>query len=228
MLGLQNFAGTNRVCRHGHRAGRLWAGKKSAPSFNAWANRQSPNNTAISLPQWAASVGWSRRISASSITSSCTSVARWTISMMTAAVTWASMTVAKRAGGQGHDGGAVTFPAAARPYWRRGRSAGIKIVDLPDQLLGDRLEKRLHRFHDLFPGTIRIGIRISQWQPAYMRCEVGFGPARATHSLRQYDMRYRTCRRGHKGCGGACSPRELYTSTSRVLSTSKGVRAILS
>ena len=49
---------------------------KPAASFNAWANRQSPTSTEIPLPQLAASVGRRRRISASSITSSCTSVAR--------------------------------------------------------------------------------------------------------------------------------------------------------
>ena len=73
---------------------------KLAASFNACANRQSPNSTAISFPHFAASVSRPRRISASSMTSSCTSVARCTISMMTAAVTWESLILPSAFGAQ--------------------------------------------------------------------------------------------------------------------------------
>ena len=64
---------------------------KPEASLSAWAKRQSPSNTEISLPQLAASVGRPRRILASSITSSCTSVARWTISIITATITCESL-----------------------------------------------------------------------------------------------------------------------------------------
>src|SRR5712691_7929273 len=64
---------------------------KLASSCRAWAKRQSPKRTAVSLPQLAARVRRPRRISASSMTSSWTSVARCTISMIKATVTWESL-----------------------------------------------------------------------------------------------------------------------------------------
>ncbi len=67
--------------------------------------------------------------------------------------------LAERAGGQRQNRGTQMFPAAIQGVLRIGNDLRIKIVDLPDQLPRDRLKKRLHRFHDLFPGTIRIGIR---------------------------------------------------------------------
>ena len=64
--------------------------EKSDASLRAWANRQSPKSTETWLPQRAESVGWLRRIVAASMMSSCTSVARWIISITTAIFTSSS------------------------------------------------------------------------------------------------------------------------------------------
>ena len=89
---------------------------KPAASFSACAKRQSPNNTAISLPQFAASVGRPRRISASSITSSWMRVARCTISMMTAAVTCASVTLPSESAVSATSIGRRCLPPPFRAY----------------------------------------------------------------------------------------------------------------
>ncbi len=62
----------------------IWASSNCEAKSSACANKQSPSSTVMALPQRALGVGWSRRVSAPSMMSSCTSVARWIISTMTA------------------------------------------------------------------------------------------------------------------------------------------------
>ena len=66
---------------------------------------------------------------------------------------------AQGAGGQRHDGRAQMLSAAVQGVLGVRNDLRIKIIDLPDQLARDRLQKRFHRFHDVLPGTFRIGDR---------------------------------------------------------------------
>ena len=59
-------------------------------------------------------------------------------------------------GRQRDERGAQMLAAAVQRVLRVGNDLRVKIIDLLDQSLRHRLEKRLHRFHDLFPGTIRV------------------------------------------------------------------------
>ena len=75
MLGLEDFARAYGLRGAGNRAADLWR-RKAGRQLEGVRKRQSPKSTAMSLPQFAASVSRPRRISASSMTSSWTKVAK--------------------------------------------------------------------------------------------------------------------------------------------------------
>ena len=71
---------------------------------------------------------------------------------------------ADRVGGQGQQGGAQMFAAAVERIARVGNNLRVEIIDLLEQTLCDRLEKWLQRFHNVFPGTVRVALeRVSRF-----------------------------------------------------------------
>ena len=163
MLRLQDFAGTNRVRRHGHRAAdfrcrktgrqlqrlRKQAVAKQHRDFVPPIRRQGELTTAdfglvhhVVMDQRGQMDHFNddRRVDMC-VTGFADGIGR-----------------------QGDQGRAQMFAAAIEGILRVGNDLRVKIVDLLDQSLRDRLEKWLQRFHDMFPGTVRVGFeRVSRF-----------------------------------------------------------------
>ena len=72
--------------------------------------------------------------------------------------------LAERTGGQRHQCRAQMLAAAFQRVFGVGNDLRIELMHLPEQLFRDRVQKRLDRFHEVFPGTIRIGIRRARYR----------------------------------------------------------------
>ena len=66
--------------------------------------------------------------------------------------------LAETARRQRDEGGPQVLAAVVQRMLGVGNDLRVKIAGLPDELPGHRLKKRLHRFHDYFPGTGRVVI----------------------------------------------------------------------